>query len=413
MRILFMSYAYPNYGQPHLATFNRNMLADLARSHQIRVMAPVSFLQTLRRHPAPPGYAAVQGIPAEYPRFYYTPKFFRHRYDEFLWWSIRERVRQTIAEFRPDVILSYWAHPDGTVAVRAAQEAGIPVVVMVGGSDVLLLGRSGPRRERILHTLTAADGVIAVSGHLADTLRDDGVPAERISVVPRGIDRQIFSPGDRTSARRALGLPLDHEILVGVGRLVDVKDWPTWIDTCRELQRRGRPVLGYLLGNGPLAATLKRFIHEAGLDKVVHMPGAQPQADLVQWYRAADLTLLSSQSEGIPNVLLETIACGGSFVATNVGGISEIADTIYDRVVSVGSPIALALAIIDRLEHAPPRGLPRRFEPDSNADVSRRLTQMFEKVCQRSPRPAENHASTVTEPSRLVSASADAVVPSQ
>lgn len=411
MRILFLSYAYPNSGQPHLATFNRNMLADLARTHQIRVMAPVSFLQTLRQQPAPPGYAAVQGIPAEYPRFYYTPKCLRHRYDDFLWWSIREQVRKTIAEFRPDVILSYWAHPDGTVAVRAAHEAGVPAVVMVGGSDVLLLGRSGPRRERMLHTLTHADAVVAVSGHLADTLRNDGIPAERISVVPRGIDRQLFSPGDRASARRALGLPLDREILVGVGRLVEVKDWPTWIDTCRELQRRERPVLGYILGNGPQLATLKRIIHEASLNKVVLLPGPQTQSDLVQWYRAADLTLLSSQSEGIPNVLLETIACGGSFVATNVGGISEIADTVYDRVVSVGSPIALALAIIDRLEHVPPRGLPRRFEPESNADVSRRLSQIFERVCQQRQRSAGSSPLQTTDSGRVALMPADAVSP--
>lgn len=381
MRILFLSYAYPNAGQPQLATFNRNMLADLARLHQVRVLAPVSFLQKFRKSSAPIGYAAVPEIPAEYPTFYYTPKMFRQRYDEQLWWSIRDHVRSTIAEFRPDVILSYWAHPDGTVAVRAAREAGIPAVVMVGGSDVLVLGRSGGRREKILQTLTAADGVIAVSGHLAETMQNDGIPAERIAVVPRGIDRQVFTPGDRNSARSALGLPVDREVIVGVGRLVDVKDWPTWIETCLELHRRGRSISAHILGNGPLMPALKRYVRDAGLEKIVSLPGGQSQAELVQWYRAADLTLLSSQSEGIPNVLLETIACGGSFVATNVGGISEIADMVYDRVVSVGSPIALALAAIDRLEHVPPRGLPRRFEPESNSDVSRRLTQVFERVC--------------------------------
>jgi teichuronic acid biosynthesis glycosyltransferase TuaC len=380
MRILFSSYAYPNAGQPELATFNRTMLAALARSCAVRVVAPVPFLQRWSKPPRPDSYAAIPGIEATYPTFYYPPKFGRDRYDRWLWWSVRATLKRTIAEFRPDVVLSYWAHPDGTVAVRAAHEAGLPAVVMVGGSDVLILGRSGARRKVILETLHAADAVIAVSGEIAQVLREDGLDSAKIAVVPRGVDDAVFHPGDQAAARARLGLPTDRHILLGVGRLVDVKDWPTWIEACREVHRQGVPIASYVLGGGSLSDELRRRIATAGLTDIVTLHGPQSQHTLAEWYRAADLTVLSSRSEGVPNVLLETLASGGSFVATAVGGIPEIADTVHDRLVPPGDPQALAAAIIDRLTHTPPAGCPRRFEPRTAHQAAGQLLDVLQAV---------------------------------
>lgn len=380
MRILFLSYAYPNAGQPQLATFNRTMLAGLSATHEVRVIAPVPFLQRWKHPPATPGFRVLPNVMAEYPAFYYPPKFCRQQYDRFLWWSIRGAVGRTLAEFRPDVILSYWAHPDGAVAVRAGQTAGIPAVVMVGGSDVLVLGRSGPRREAILKTLHAAAAVITVSQDLADVLREDGIPANKTFVVPRGIDSTVFHPGDRETARQELGLPLDRPVLIGVGRLVDVKDWPTWLQACAELRQRGLSPACYVLGSGPLEETLRRQVESLGLTGTVEFRGSQTQTQLAEWYQAADLTVLSSLSEGVPNVLLETLAAGGSFVATNVGGISEIADPVFDRLVTPGQPLALAHAIVDRLRHDPPLGYTRRFEPASSITTAQRLAEILRQA---------------------------------
>lgn len=377
MKILFNSYAYPNAAQPQLATFNQTLLSGLAQDHAVRVVAPVPFLQRLRRSPSPPGYSALPDVPAVYPPFYYPPRVLRTRFDDFLWWSTRHVLRQTIADFQPDVVLSYWAHPDGAVAVRAAREAGIPAVVTVGGSDVLVLGRRGARRRAILRTLGAADHVIAVSEDLAETLRQDGINASRISVVPRGVDHRKFHPGDQTVARQQLGLPLDRDILLGVGRLVEVKDWPMWIAACARLHDNGRKIACYILGEGPLREPLIRLIEQSGMTGIIHLCGSQSQSQLALWYRAASLTVLSSRSEGIPNVLLETLASGGSFVATHVGGIGEIADPIADRLVPPAQPQFLAEAIRDRLDDTPPAGYQRRYQPLSQAESARRVANIL------------------------------------
>jgi glycosyltransferase involved in cell wall biosynthesis len=381
MRILFFSYAYPNAAQPQLGTFNRTMLAGLAAGHAVRVVAPVPFLTAWKHgRQIAAGQPVLPGVTATHPTFYYTPKLLRSQYDQFLWWSVRKPLQETICEFRPDVVLSYWAHPDGAVAVRAAHAAGIPAVVMAGGSDVLILARRGGRRASILEAFHLADAVVTVNAEIAATLIADGIRRDKLHVVPRGIDQSVFHPGDRQQARTALDLPTDRPVLIGVGRLVDVKDWPTWLRAIAELVRRGVRPAGYLLGEGPLEGSLRKLISVWGLDDTVKVCGPQSQERLAQWYRAADLTVLSSRSEGVPNVLLETIASGGSFVATRVGGIPGIADLQHDRLAPAADPVALADAIVDRLQHSPPRDCPRQFQPETQQGSARRLLDVLQGV---------------------------------
>ena len=147
MKVLFYSYAYPNPLHPGLGTFNRSMVAGLSMEHEVRVVSPVSFVaawqarlsQRLPHGLNDPQFAAVPGVPCEYLTSYYTPKVFRSEYGRWMWWSVARRLHHTMKTFRPDAVLSYWAHPDGEVAVRMAHRHGVPAVVMVGGSDVLLL----------------------------------------------------------------------------------------------------------------------------------------------------------------------------------------------------------------------------------------------------------------------------------
>lgn len=388
MRVLFYSYAYPNPVQTGLGTFNRAMLAGLAAEHQVRVLSPVSFVdawqaQLTGKLPGglnDPRFTALPNVRAEYVTHYYTPKVLRSQYGRWMRWSVRRRFHQTMNEFQPDVVLSYWAHPDGEVAVRLAHRHGVPAVVMVGGSDVLLLGRSGVRQQKILDVMSNADAVVAVSDHIAQTLIRDGVDSRKLRVVRRGVDRALFAQGDKSISRRGLGIPEDAAVLISVGRLVPVKGQCHLLQACRMLAARRVRFRCYLLGNGPLESELQRQITQLGLDGLVELKGAQSQNRLAEWYRAADMTVLPSLSEGVPNVLMESIACGTPFVASDVGGVSEIADSRYDRLVPAASPVALADAIEWQLKIHPENLPVRRFEPLSLNAAAHRLTQVMDHV---------------------------------
>lgn len=396
MKILFYSYAYPNPVHPGVGTFNRTMIAGLACDHQLQVVTPVPFVDAwqarlqgrLPRGLNDPNFHAVPGVPARYVASYYTPKMLHAQYGRFMSWSVGRPLNRIMKEFRPDLVLSYWAHPDGEVAVRTAHRHGVPAVVMIGGSDVLVLGRSGSRRRKILDVLQNADGIVTVSEHIADTLIGDGVPSRKIRVVRRGVDRTAFSPGDQALARQGLGLSPTTPLLLTVGRLVPVKGHCDLLQACRLLAARRVKFQCHILGDGPLGPALQKQITQLGLDGTVHLVGGQPQNQLAEWYRAADVTVLPSLSEGVPNVLMESIACGTPIVATDVGGIPEIADPHRDRLVPVSSPVALADAIEWQLKvrrNPPPA---RAFEPLALKAAARRLSGVLQNVVETVKTPS-------------------------
>src|SRR5262249_20192692 len=99
------------------------------------------------------------------------------------------------------------------------------------------------------------------------------------------------------------------------------------------------------VGDGPLRPDLERQAAASGLCGRVRFIGSRPWSELPDWYRAADVFCLPSHSEGVPNVLLEASACGTPWVASQVGGIPEIANLGVSRLVPPNTPPALAAAL--------------------------------------------------------------------
>jgi glycosyltransferase involved in cell wall biosynthesis len=385
MRILFLSSVYPSAAAPVRGVFCRSLCDALSARHDVRVIAPVSWLERLRHRQR---FAAGRrsGGAADHPWYFYPPKVLRSRYGWFMWRSVRRHVARAIAEFAPDCVLSYWLHPDGEVAVRAARAAGRPSAVIVGGSDVRLLPRDPARRKRIEAVLTAADALITVSRGLKDKVVELGADAGNVHVVYQGVDAALFRPGDRAAARRRLGLPADERALLWVGRMVPVKALDVLLGACARLRSRpagGAPVRLYLIGDGPLRAALAARAGALGLSGAVTFLGPRPPAELPDWYRAADLTVLSSSSEGIPNVLRESLACGTPFVATRVGDIAELCPDAADELVPPGDPAAFADAIARALAGRAAKLAPSG--PTSWADYADEVATLLRRLAPAGP----------------------------
>jgi glycosyltransferase involved in cell wall biosynthesis/peptidoglycan/xylan/chitin deacetylase (PgdA/CDA1 family) len=361
MRFLLIANDFPNPGEPTKGIFNLYLARALARQHEVRVISPVSWLsgwkgKTSPRPPSPgDDSATMDGLQVYYPRYFYPPKFGRTHYGWFLWQSIRGTVWRVLRSYRPDAVVGYWAHPDGEAAVRVARLLGVPSAVIVGGSDVLLLPKDHRRRQCVVNVLSATDAVLAVSRDLQASTVKLGIPAHKVHVWSQGVDTDTFAPGDRSEARRRLGVPLDAKALLWVGRMHPVKAVDVLVDASARLRSRGTDFRLYLVGDGPLRQSLEAQVRAAALSDRVCFVGPQDHRQLGDWYRAADLTVLPSWSEGIPNTLRESLACGTPFVASRVGGIPEIADEPANRLVPPGDSAALA----DALD----RGLAERGAP--------------------------------------------------
>lgn len=351
MRILALTNIFPNPLQPHRATYNRFQLRLLGQRHPVRVIAPVAWTDELTAWRTgagrlPAGRRGVlDGLTVEYPRYVFPPKVLRGRHGRFYRASVRRPFGRAVAEFRPDLVYTPWAYPDGWAAVALGHAAGLPVVLKVHGSDVLLLGPTPERRGPTSEALRQADAVIAVSRDLAERVIGFGARPDRVHVIYDGIDTQRFRPGPAAEARARLGLDRDTPVVLSVGNLVPVKGQDLLIEACARLARVGVRFRGYLIGDGPLRAPLDRQAADLGLSDRFRLLGALPSHELPDWYRAADVFALPSHSEGVPNVQLEAMACGVPFVGSRVGGIPEVAHYGESRLVPPGDVGALAEAL--------------------------------------------------------------------
>ena len=158
-----------------------------------------------------------------------------------------------------------------------------------------------------------------------------------------------FSQGTARFARQQVGITAPGRVIVWVGRMVPVKGLDILLKSCALLRDRGVEYHLYLVGEGPLRGELTAQAKAHDLVTHITFVGPRVHDELPNWYRAADLTVLPSRSEGLPNVLRESLACGTPFVASNVGGISEIVDPDRGLLVPAEDPSNLADAIAQAL----------------------------------------------------------------
>lgn len=373
MRVLALTNLYPNPAQPERASFNRQQFRALATTHAVKVIAPVAW--TSRAAMARRGQRRpVDGIEVEHPAYLFTPKALRGWYGHFLRASVRRSFAAALEAFRPDVVLGCWAYPDGWATVHLAHEAGLPAAVKVHGSDVHGIEAGSRRWKRTREALLRADAVIAVSDELARRCAAIGADPARVHVVRNGVDRGLFSPGDRLEARRLLGIDPSEELLLAVGNLVPVKGFDVLVKAVA-MAGRDRPALrAVVIGAGPLR---ERLAAEARrLDAPVRFVGPRAHVELPTWFRAADAVVMPSRAEGTPNVLLEASACGRPWIASAVGGIPEIADG--NTLVPPERPDALAEAIVTTL--AAPTAPQAMFVPPTWGASAAALAEVLDRL---------------------------------
>ena len=377
MRILILTNLYPNARQPGRAPFNRQQFKSLAARHPLRIIAPIAWTDEIaaRWHGAAklPRHTQCDGIPVDHPRYLFPPKILRSCYGRCFRRSVRRSFQHALSEFHPDIVLGSWAYPDGWAAVDLAHQAGLPAVVKVHGSDIYGLESHPSRQRGTIEALSRADGVIVVSRHLANRVITLGAHSDCVHVVYNGVDTQLFHPA--AQSRQRLGLSPEKPIVLFIGNLVAVKGIDILIDACARLLAEQISFTCYLIGQGPLRSQLQRQIRDRGLSEHVKLLGAKPHNELPDWYRAADVFVLPSRSEGLPNVLLEAAACGTPWVASDVGGIPEIAHLAASRLVQPNDAASLARAVSEFLRDKPPQQAMTEF-----SDPVHEIEMVFDRV---------------------------------
>ena len=154
-------------------------------------------------------------------------------------------------------------------------------------------------------------------------LREAGMDAARVSSIPTGIDLTRFHPADRDAARAQLSLSPSASI---VGIVATLRSWKGHRYLLQALAAMARKdVLLLIVGDGPQRAAIAALVTELGLEARVTFAGNQE--DVSPWMQAMDVFCLPSYAnEGVPQALMQAMACGLAVVSTPVGSIEEIVD---------------------------------------------------------------------------------------
>jgi glycosyltransferase involved in cell wall biosynthesis len=231
------------------------------------------------------------------------------------------RLRRRIRESRYDLIHAYY----GLSGLLAAFQRRLPFVVTFCGDDALgTRGRNGKvtpySKVLVRAAMAAASRASAVTVKTAQ-MRDLFPPGANVTVIPSGVDLRTFRPLDRASCCRELGLPEDRYKVLFLGDA-------------------SLPVKNF-----PLARQAVDLVNQGGMDVALLTVSNVTEESVVLHMNACDALLITSLSEGSPNVAVESLACGLPIVSVEVGDVAELIHGVEGCRLTSRDPAAVAHAL--------------------------------------------------------------------
>jgi glycosyltransferase involved in cell wall biosynthesis len=363
IRVLLLSHLYPRPDQPAYGTFVARRAEALSEHVDLKVISPVRCVPMTRgalKMESKIEPVLTRSIEVLWPHYISFP---RHPLwslnGDLMYWSVRETLRSLYECWPFQVLHAHTAYPDGYAAYRflrafRGSHPEIRSVLGVGGSDVYIQpGRSRAHRQKIVKALRDADVVLGVSRALCRKVRQM-VPRARCVTVPNGVDAMRF---DLTEEQRGelgrLRMDLDakdNRVFLFVGSMLFSKGIRELLSAFREVQRARPETLLVLVGRTQEKRYVRGTAEEYGIADRVRIIGSVNPEEIPKWMHLADVFVLPSHTEGMPNVVLEAMAARKPVIAADVGGVSEvIQDGVSGVLVPPRDPESLKRAMLDLL----------------------------------------------------------------
>jgi glycosyltransferase involved in cell wall biosynthesis len=244
----------------------------------------------------------------------------RHKYDLF----VLSRLTKLFRERRVDAVVTVGAGDKMFWGRLAARLAGVPVVLSALHSTGWPDSISRLNRARLLTRWT--DGFIGVAQpHGRHLVEREGFPAEKVHVIPNGVDVARFHPlNEGNAVRRELGLAPDSPVIGIVAALRPEKNHALFLQAAKIVRDRIPAAKFLIVGEGPEREPLEQLTRKFNLGDAVHFLGNR--SDIPDVLAAFDVFALTSRIEASPVSILEAMASGKPVVAPRVGSISESVD---------------------------------------------------------------------------------------
>jgi len=335
IRVLVISHMYPKNEKSISGIFIKQQLKSLIKQHcKIKIISPVPYVPKLfRTNLRRKEYSHIsrtiftEGIPIYCPRYIRAPGSWFHGISCYtIYYGIIREFNKIIEEFQPHILHTYTITPDGYAGLMFRKKYRFPVICSLLGSDINVYPNYKPLTLNLTKkAISNIDQLISVSQSLKFVAESIALPKREIEVVYMGCDINKFinNKESRKNIREKLYISPKEVVLLFVGSLLKQKGIFDLVEAFNQTYKKYKNLRLIFVGKGFAYSEIVNKLNELQFKNKIYIVGEKSHNKIPDWLNASDIFVFPSHSEGLPNVVIEAMACGKPVIATKVGGIPE------------------------------------------------------------------------------------------
>lgn len=314
MKILAVSHEFPPIGGGGASACYYLTRGFVARGHQVTVVT-----SNYKHMPERENLHGVQLIRVSSLRKHQEHCSFTEMLS-YLWKALQAALKIQKKE-RYDICLVFFGIPSGPIGYVLKKIYKLPYIIRFGGGDIPGFQKRFTKIYKLLSPAIKAiwrnaDALIANSQGLKDRALNFYAKKD-FDIICNGVNTDIFYPGSREQT--------EEFCILFISRLIEGKGLQFIIPELQKIQENiDKNVRLTVVGNGPYREALEQLVKECNAEKFVQFEGQKDRDKLLLYYQNADVFILPSAQEGMPNVVLEAMACGLPVVMTPCEGSKEL-----------------------------------------------------------------------------------------
>ncbi|GHE89377.1 glycosyltransferase [Thalassotalea profundi] len=332
--ILIITNLYPVPWGPNRASFNKQQFDLIEKQRPVKIIILLAWKEWFSHRKECIGTNNIKYCP-----YFYIPKVGRRLVPLFQFVSLCFLI-PWIRQQKATVLMASWGFPDAIAASMVNKFLQLPFFVKVHGTDVNENVKYSARSSLMKKWLNKAKRIFCASNALASELSSQGIEKEILVVNYNGVNPKLFYP---------LVSKPKCQSFVFVGSLIPTKGVNELLSAFMICHEKLPDLTLDILGEGPMKNVLIDKIKANNLQHVIKLHGSVPLPTVADYIRSASALVLPSYREGVPNVLLESFACGTPVIATCVGGIPEVVNEDVGILVEDKNSEQLANAMLEAL----------------------------------------------------------------
>jgi len=316
MKIAYVTSSFPRYNGEYAGIFIYDQVNLLAENNEVHVIYPTkkrvvkNKFDTLYLHEIDYPFKSYTLTQINWSEYIQLLNLCKNYFVE---------TKKIIKNHDIDILHSHWTIPSGFITSLNSDK--IPQVITIHGSDLKIYANKNIYRPLVKYAIKKADEIIVVSNDLKELAISMGCNPDKLHVIPNGVNTDVFKHFNKKAMGKKYNV--DSSFLITyIGNLVKIKRVDVLIKMCKDLLEDYDLDL-LIVGEGPERENLEAYATSINMKNITFRGNIDH--DQIPYYIAiSDVVALTSESEGLPTILVEAMSCGVPVITTNVGGVSDI-----------------------------------------------------------------------------------------